>query len=279
MVHEEEKGKRIGVTTLTHQHLFYQDFEKGLAEEAKKWNDEVEIVRAEFDPKIQAKQVEDFIAKKVDALVICPCDSLAIGKSIAKANEAGIPVFTADIANSSKEGKVISHITSDNVQGGRLAARLLARAMGYQGKVAIINHPGITSVSERVKGFREAIAQYPEIEIVADVPAWGQREKAVKVTRELLQNVPNLTGIFGINDDSILGALQVVKEAKLIGKIILVGYDANPEARAAIAMGEIYADARQHPIKLGQECIKTIHDYFRGFRVPPVVLVEVGTWT
>jgi|WetSurMetagenome_2_1015567.scaffolds.fasta_scaffold17576_2 ribose transport system substrate-binding protein len=67
------KGKVIGVTLLTKQHLFYQDLEKGLLSEAQKNGYTVLVLAAEFDPAKQANQVEDFIAKKVDAIVISPC--------------------------------------------------------------------------------------------------------------------------------------------------------------------------------------------------------------
>src|SRR5438094_822205 len=94
-------GKRIGVTLLTEQHGFYQALRAGLEQSAGDRGYQLFVTSGEFDAARQANQVDEFIAQKVDAIVLCPCDSRAVGASIAQANQAGIPVFTADIANAS----------------------------------------------------------------------------------------------------------------------------------------------------------------------------------
>ena len=202
--------KRIGVTLLTVQHQFYQDLRAGLREEADRHGYELFISTAEFDPSRQANQIDEFIVQRVDALVVCPCDSRSVGAGIAQANEADIPVFTADIASMSPMGKVVAHIASDNKQGGREAAKLMAAALKGKGKVVILSHPQVTSVMERVAGFKEGIAPHPEIEIVAELSSEGKRDKAVRVMEDLLQSHPDLGGVFGINDDSALGALAAI---------------------------------------------------------------------
>ena len=274
------KNNVIGISLLTNEHPFYRDLVEGIKSETEKIGGfELKIVYGEFDADKQAKQIEGFIADKVDVIVISPCSSVKIGDSIVKANNANIPVFTADISNNSGNGKVITHIASDNEQGGRLAARLIARAVGYSGKVGIIDHPGITSTEERVNGFREMIRKFPDIKVVSTVSAWGQREKAVVAMKKIVQDVPDVKGVFAINDVCALGALEVVEESKKTGQIFIVGYDAEMDVRKAISQGKIYADVRQYPLKIGQETIKSINEYFKGIKLPPVLLVEVGTWT
>ncbi len=274
--------KTIGVTLLTREHQFYRDLEAGMREAARQLGFELIIVSGEFDLARQAAQIEDFISRKVDAIVVCPVDSRGIGSSIVEANKAGIPVFTADIANLSGQGKVVSHIASDNVEGGRQAARLMVEALQKAGKkeakIVIINHPGITSVLDRVKGFREVMAQYPQYRILADVPGWGQRDKAMAVMEDILVRLPDVDGVFGINDDSALGALAAIEAAGKAGQIIIVGYDATPEAKAAVEAGKIYGDAIQYPDKIGRLTIETIGRYFRGEQVPEVIPVEVGQY-
>jgi ABC-type sugar transport system substrate-binding protein len=87
--------KTVGVTLLTVQHQFYQDLRAGLVEEADRRGYRLLISTAEFDSARQANQIDEFIVQKVDALVVCPCDSRSVGASIAAANKANIPVFTA----------------------------------------------------------------------------------------------------------------------------------------------------------------------------------------
>ncbi|MBI1796595.1 MAG: substrate-binding domain-containing protein [Candidatus Eisenbacteria bacterium] len=272
-------GKRIGVTLLTEQHGFYQALRAGLEQSAREKGYQLFVTSGEFDATRQANQVDEFIAQKVDAIVLCPCDSRAVGASIAQANQAGIPVFTADIANASGMGKVIAHIASDNREGGRRAGDLMARALGGKGTVAIITHPEVTSVQDRVAGFKEAIAKHPAIRIVVELSAEGKRDRAVKVMEDILQSHADLDGVFGINDDSALGALAAIEAAGKSGRIKIVGYDANPEAQAKIRSGAIYGDVTQDPARIGQLTIEAIAKHFAGAPVDSLVPVPVGEFT
>jgi ribose transport system substrate-binding protein len=258
---------------------FYQQMEAGMQAQAKKYNYRLLFVDANRDSAKQQSQVEDFISKKVDAIVLTPFDSQAIGSAIAEANNANIPVFTADIASTSKQGKVVAHVASDNVQGGEQAGMLICKATGGSGDVAILDEPEVTSVQDRVKGFKMALAQHcPNVKVVADVDSGGTRDKANSDMGDILQAHKNLKGVFGINDDSALGAVTAIRAAAL-SNIAVVGYDATAEARTAIANGQMYGDAVQHPDVIGKDTIDAIHDYFSGKSVPAKVSVTVGTYT
>ncbi len=267
-------GKVIGVTLLTKTHVFYQDLEKGMQEAADKLGYKLAVDSAEFTASDQEKQIDNFIVQKVAALVVCPADSASVGGPIKKANAAGIPVFTADIA--AQEGEVVCHIASDNKQGGRKAGEYLAQAIGGQGQVIVIDHPAVTSVQDRVAGFEEALKKYPKIELVEKPPAEGQRSKARDVAANKLIEFPQLRGIFGINDDSALGALAACEATKGAEKIVIVGYDATPEAREKIVKGtQLKADVVQFPVKMGLTTIETIDKYLRGEKVPKQIPIEV----
>lgn len=271
--------KTIGVTLLTMQHQFYQELRSGLESEATKYGYKLLVVSAEFDSARQANQIDEFIVQKVKALVVSPCDSRSVGASIDAANRAGIPVFTADIANLSPIGKVVSHIASDNVAGGREAAKLLVKAIDGRGKVVVLSHPEVASVSDRVRGFREEIKNHTDVEIAAELSAEGKRDKGVKVMEDLLQAHADLRGVFAINDDTALGALAAVEAAGKQDRVRIVGYDATPEAREKIESGRIFGDVIQNPRRIGELTIQAIHDHFEGRTPPAVIPVEVGTFT
>jgi ribose transport system substrate-binding protein len=269
----------IGVSIQNREAQFYQQMEAGMRSEAAKYGYTVDVVDASRDNSKQQSQVEDFIAKKVAAIVLTPYDSQAIGSAIVEANNAGIPVFTADIASTSKQGKVVAHIASDNVQGGAQAGKLMCAAV-KAGPVAIIDEPEVTSVQDRVKGFKAALsAGCPSVTIVADIDGGGERTKASSVMDDMLQSHHDLKGVFGINDDSALGATRAIDAAGLTGKVAVVGYDATPEAQAAIKAGTMYGDAIQHPDQIGSKTIDAIHDYFNGKAPPAKIAVPVGTFT
>jgi ribose transport system substrate-binding protein len=272
-------AKTIGVSIQDLEAQFYQQMEAGMQAEAKKYNYRLIFVDANRDSAKQQSQVEDFISKRVDAIVLTPYDSQAIGSAIIEANNAKIPVFTADIANASGRGKVVAHIASNNVQGGEMAASLMCKAVGNSGSIAILDEPEVTSVQERVKGFKMGIAQKcPNVKIVADVDSGGTRDKANSDMSDILQAHKDLKGVFGINDDSALGAVTAIR-AGGGSNIAVVGYDATTEARTAIGNGQMYGDAIQYPDKIGALTIDAIHDYFTGKKVPARVEVPVGTFT
>ena len=120
------------------------------------------LTAGEFDPARQHHQVSDFITRRVDAIVLSPCDSKSIGTAIAEANQAGIPVFTVDIAALASGIKVVSHVATDNFGGGKMAATAMIEALTDGGKVAILDHPEVESVILRVNGFEAELAAHLE---------------------------------------------------------------------------------------------------------------------
>jgi ribose transport system substrate-binding protein len=267
----------VGVSLLTETHTFFKELEGGLREEAASRGLDIVVVACEMDPAKQAAQIEDFVAERVSAILLAPCDSSAVGPHLAGPERAGIPVFTVDIA--ARSGKVVSHVASDNVQGGRLAARAMAGALGERGNVLIIDHPTVASVQDRVRGFEEELKQHPQMHIVGRPSADGQRAKAMSVMEDMLQAHRELNGVFGINDDSALGALSVV-EAAGRKDIAIVGYDATDEAQAAMRKGTaLKAEVIQHPNKIGRTAMEIIARHLRGEEVPATVSVDVGVLT
>ena len=272
-------GVTIGVSLLTRTHPFYQELEAGLREAAAEKGYTLIVQSGEFDVARQKDQIEDFIASKVSILIVSPCDSRSIGTSIEAANKSGIPVFTADIAVLVPGARIVCHTASDNVEGGRLAAQAIREALSGQGRVAIIDHPEVESVMERVRGFEEEIARQPGIEIVAKLSGHGMKDAAFRAGEDILQAHPDLGAIFGINDDSALGALTAVEKANRQGRVTIVGFDAVPEARQAIRDGKIYADVIQQPRAIGRETIRAAAAYMAGETVPPVHRIPCRLYT
>lgn len=266
-------GKRIGVTLLTREHEFYKDLEAGLKEAADRAGYQLTVTSGDFDLAKQQSQIENFIVQRVDAIVVCPADSKGIGPAIERANQAGIPVFTADIA--AQGGQVVSHVASDNLAGGRLAADFIAKALNGQGEVGIIGQQEVQSGLDRELGFKEEMKKYPGIRVAAVLNGGGVRDKALKAAEDMLQGNPNLKGIFGINDDSALGALSAA-EARSRNDLVIVGYDAIPEAVKAIQRGSaLKADVAQQPRDLGAKTVEVIGKHFAGGPVEKNISVPV----
>ena len=269
-------GKKmvVGVSLMNREQSFYKDLEESLKESAKKNNIELEIRDAEFDSSKQLNGIETLLVKKLDALIICPVDSKAIGSAIKKANKDKIPVFTVDIA--AEKGDVVCHIASDNVAGGQKAAQYLAKVLNNKGKIIILDSPQVTSVQERVKGFKEELKKHPDMEIIADVDGGAKQGSAMKTMENMLQAHKEIDGVFAINDETALGALRAVELAKR-DNIAIVGYDATPAAREAILKGgPLKADVVQYPKKMAETAIEMVVKYKKGEKVDSKVPVDVG---
>ena len=267
----------IGVTLLTMTHPFFQNLAAGLEEAAAEHNMTVTINSAEFDVARQRNQIADFIVQGVDAIVMSPADSKAIVTAIQEANEAGIPVFTADIAALADGVEIVTHIATDNYSGGRLAAEAVLEVAENAAEVAIIDHPEVESVIQRTKGFHDVINEANEngraIEVVAQLPGGGIKDRAFRVAEDILQAHPNLDVIFAINDDTALGAVAAIEKAGKSGTVQIIGFDGTAEARRAILEGKIYADVIQHPRQIGSMTVASIASYMNGEDLPGEQLI------
>jgi ribose transport system substrate-binding protein len=263
----------VGVTLHTKTHPFYKQLEAGLRDEAAKAGLTLKVQSAEFDTATQTAQIENFITQKVAAIIVCPVDSQAIGGAIVRANEAHIPVFTADIR--ALQGQVVSHVASNNQQGGRLIGEYLAKTLGGKGSVAIIDYPEVTSSQERVKGFEEALAKFPGMKVVAKVSGLGVRDRAATTMENILEAHPDVRAVFGINDNTALGALSVL-QARAGKDVVVVGFDADAEAREAIKKGTLLADAAQAPEHIGSATIDAVAAHLAGKPVEKETAIETS---
>jgi ribose transport system substrate-binding protein len=260
---------------LTKAHQFYKDLEAAMLEEARAQGVTLKIQSAEMNAADQQKQVQTMLSQKVDAIILCPVDSQSSGSTVSLANDANVPVFTADIA--SKAGRVVCHVASNNEQGGELVGDYLAKKLGGKGEIGIIDFPLVTSVQDRVRGFEKAIAKYPGIKIVAKLaPDQALRAKAFPIAQDMLQAHPALSAIFGINDDCALGALQAATGASR-ANLIIVGFDGIPEAAENIRKGTpLKADAVQHPRVIGKAVVDAVVRHSLGEPVPASVPIPTG---
>ncbi len=269
----------IGVSLLTMANPFFKEMGDAMVAEGKKHGFEVILTAGENDPAKQKDQVNDFIVKKVSAIILCPCDSRSVGTTIAEANKAGIPVFTADIASLDKAGTVVCHVATDNYAGGKLAGETLVKLLDGKGKVAVIDHPEVESVIQRTKGFHEVVDKVPGIKVVAQLPGKGAREESFKTAQDILEKNPELDAIFAINDPSALGAVAAIEKAGRTGKIKVIGFDGMPEAKQAVKDGKIAADIVQYPDKIGETVVQKIADYMAGKKPEAQVLMATGAYT
>lgn len=267
----------IGASLLTQQHPFYIELADAMKAEAEAKGVPLEISIANQDLNKQLADIEDFIVKGVDVIVISPVDSQGALAAIAKAEAAGIKVVTVDIP--ATNAKVVSHIGTDNYTGGVKAGELMAQVLDGKGKVAIIDYPTVQSVVARVDGFRKALESHPDMEIVAQQTGITRAE-ALAAAQNMLQANPEITGIFGFGDDAALAAAVAVKSAGLEDQVKVIGFDGMEEARHAVDTNPVMVGViQQFPAEMGKTAVDTAVEVIAGKEVPAEQPIVPGVYT
>ncbi|MBW9116957.1 substrate-binding domain-containing protein [Rhizobium cauense] len=267
----------IGVSLLTQQHPFYNELAKAITAEAKAKNVNAEIAIANQDLNKQLADIEDFIVKGVDTIIMSPVDSKGALAAVMRAQTSGIKVITVDVP---VEGaKAASYIGTDNYAGGVKAGELMAEQLGGKGNVAIIDYPLVQSVVNRVNGFKDAIAKHPDIKIVS-IQTGITRAEALAVAQNMLQANPDINGIFGFGDDAALAASVAVKSAGLAGKVKVIGFDGMPEAIKAVDSDpDMVGVIQQFPDQMGKLAVDTAVKLEAGETVPESQPIVPGVYT
>jgi ribose transport system substrate-binding protein len=274
----------IGVSLLTLENPFFKVIGDHITAEGAKHGYDVVVLDAERDPTKQANQIEDFIVRKAAAIVLSPCESRAVVPVIQKAHAAGIPVFTVDIPCREEGAKIVCQVATDNEQGGREAGKAMIEALGEAGgKVVILHFPQAESCRLRVKGFRAVVEAHNasgkgKIDIIRELNGGGLKQEGMRAAEDALQSVPELRGIFAINDPSALGARAALEKANKTAQVKIIGFDGQPEGKQAIKEGKIYADPIQFPDRMGVEVVKAIVRHSKGEPVEPELLIPAALY-
>jgi ABC-type sugar transport system substrate-binding protein len=241
---------------------FWAAVEQGAKDMGAKLGVEVIVVAppAESDVQAQITQIEDLIAQGVEGIALAPTDPNALAPVVDAAKAAGIPVVFVD-TRGINEG--VTFIGTNNEVGAALAAKYLCDTLPAGSDVAILQ--GLISQSTgqaRADGSKKGLTDCG-LNVVAEQTAEWDRAKGLAVTENILAGNPGIKGIFGSNDNMALGASEAVKAAARTD-ITIVGFDANPDAAAAILAGDMAATIAQAPANMGGFGIQALVDLKAG---------------
>ena len=275
----EDEEITLGLSLSTLNNPFFVTLRDGAQTMADELGANLVVVDSQDDPATEAANIEDLIQQGVDAILINPTDADAVVPSIQKANEAGIPVFTID--RSASGGEVISHIASDNVAGGEMAAKFLCDAIGSAGNVVELEGiPGASATRDRGAGFNAYMSENcADAEIVARQTANFNRAEGLTVFENILQAQPEIDAVFAHNDEMILGAIEAAKAAGRAEEILFVGFDAVDDAVAAVEAGDLAATIAQQPALMGELGVETAVRYLSGESIDEYIPVALSLVT
>lgn len=253
---------------------FWAAVERGAVEKGKELGIDVIVLAppAESDVAAQIAQIEDQLAKGIKGLALAPTDPNALQPVVAEAIADGVPVVFID-TKGSNEG--VTYIGTDNEVGAALAAKHICDNVPAGSEVAILT--GIVTQSTgkaRADGARTGLSACG-LKIVAEQTGEWDRAKGLSVMENIITGNPSIKAVFASNDNMALGAVEALKSAAMLDKVMVVGFDANPDAAASILAGEMTASVAQSPYNMGALGVESVLKLAKGEKLEPVI--DTGT--
>jgi len=239
-----KKGPVIGVSLLNVSNEFVVMLNQAMDAKAKQLGVELIVNDAQRSAERQVQQVESFIAQKVDAIILNPCEVEASSPAVDKALAAGIPIINV---NSETRTAPTAFVGSRDEEAGRIAMEYIARRLNGKGNLVMMQgFMGQAGQIKRDAGAREVLAKYPGFKLLADQTAEWDRAKGMALMENWIQSYGGrINAVFAQNDEMAMGAVIALEQARRKDKVMVVGVDAIADARAAVRDGRLDATVFQ----------------------------------
>lgn len=259
---------------------FWASVELGATEKAEELGVNVVVIAppAESDVASQISQIEDQLVQGADAIVIAPTDPEAVNPVLEQAVADGVPVLFID-TQGSLDGATF--IGTNNMEGARLAANYICDNVAEGSDVAILQGILTQSTGQARSEGGEAGLTDCGLNVVAMQPGNWDRAEGQSVMENILTANPDIAGVFASNDNMALGAAEALKSAGVLEDVLLVGFDANPDAASSVLAGEMSATIAQNPYNMGAFGIENALALINGETIDAnidtgTVLVDAG---
>jgi ribose transport system substrate-binding protein len=266
------KDIKIEVICMGFQHEYWQTVRLGTEKAAKELGIVVPFYGPELETQVdvQIGMFENSMAKKVDGILLAPCDSEALVPLVEKATKQGIVVITFD-TDINKTDKRISFVATDNYAAGKLAGQNAGRLLGGKGKVGVMGHlAGTMDTRERLGGFIDVIkAQFAGIQLLETVYGDGDQQKSLDKATDMMRANPDLAAIYATNEGGAVGIALAVEQAKKVGKVKIIGFDSSEQEIDFLKRSVITGFVVQNPFQIGYLGVKTLYEHLAGVKKAP----------
>jgi ribose transport system substrate-binding protein len=268
--------RKIGTSYMTMNNDFYKIVNAEIEKEVDGQGDILYTRDPALSVEKQCQQIESFIEKDVDLMIINPVDSGSqdIRKALEKARKKGIYIVVVD--SQLKDDQVADvTIVSDNYQAGVLDARHMMATLP-RADILLLEHADTLSAVDRIEGFLDTIAAHPQYRVVARRESKGQTEIAMPVVSAVIEEGIQFDVVMALNDQSAIGALAAIKEKALDRKTYIYGVDGSPDMKNLLQNTEdITATVAQSPVQMGAETIQSAYALLDGEAVEPLITIPV----
>ncbi len=251
-----EKRPVIGVSLLNLSNELIVTLDQSMEQKARQTGVQLIVNDAQRSAEKQVQQVESFVAQKVDAIILNPCEVEASSPAVEKAVAAGIPIVNV---NSETRAAPTAFVGSRDEEAGRIAMEYLAQRLNGKGNVAMMQgFLGQAAQIERDQGARGVLAKNPGMKLIAVQTAEWDRAKAMTLMENWIQSYgARIDAVFAQNDEMAMGALIALEQAKRKDKVVLAGVDAIPDALQAVRDGRLDATVFQDARGQGNAAVET----------------------
>lgn len=270
---------KIGMVLSTLNNPFFVNMKDGAEKEAEKLGYDLVVLDSQNDPAKERANVEDLIQLGVIALLINPTDSDAVVKTVEVANKSNIPVITLD--RQANGGKITSHIASDNIKGGEMAAEyVLDKFKDEKGPINVVEIqgiPGASATRDRGEGFHNIMDKNDKFNFISIQAADFDRQKGLQVMENIIQANPNIQVVFAHNDEMALGAVKAIKASGI--NALVIGFDGNDDAKDSIDANEMTAIIAQQPDLIGALGVELANKIYKGESIKDKIAADLKVYT
>ncbi|HAT4156601.1 ribose ABC transporter substrate-binding protein RbsB [Clostridium perfringens] len=270
---------KIGMVLSTLNNPFFVNMKDGAEKEAEKLGYDLVVLDSQNDLAKERANVEDLIQLGVIALLINPTDSDAVVKTVEVANKSNIPVITLD--RQANGGKITSHIASDNIKGGEMAAEyVLDKFKDEKGPINVVEIqgiPGASATRDRGEGFHNIMDKNDKFNFISIQAADFDRQKGLQVMENIIQANPNIQVVFAHNDEMALGAVKAIKASGI--NALVIGFDGNDDAKDSIDANEMTAIIAQQPDLIGALGVELANKIYKGESIKNKIAADLKVYT
>lgn len=263
----------VGYTNLADTDVFTMSRKTAFINAAKADPDiDIRFTDANGDISKQLDQMDNYIAQKVNAIIVVPVDYQGIVPGVEKANAAGIPVIALGIESA---GGKYTFVGSKNIDAGKLQGEFMKAKLPKDAKILYLQGtPGLYHSKERLDGFTEAcLSKRPDIKVLANLTGNYDRAEGMKVTEDWVQSFKQFDAIIAANDQMALGALQALKTANRLKGVLISGIDGTGDALKAIKEGEMAQSIFQNAKGQAEGAFAVVETLKAGKPAPKEMLI------
>lgn len=279
-IYRNKEPKMIGATYMTLNNPFFKVIDDEIRNVVEANGDILLSLDPTLDLQRQREQIQYLIDQKVKVIILNPVDFKGLTKELEAAKRAGIPIITVD--TEVMDTDLVSYsIMSDNYNAGVQCAKDMMEHK-KSANIVLLEHSTAYSAVQRIQGFVDTIATYPQYTIVKRIECKGQLEQTMPLMQAFIDEQISFDVVMALNDPSAMGALAAMQSRNHLDGVLVYGIDGTPETKALIHDRIMQASVAQSPITMGKSAAENAYKLMEGKtslkkeRIPVTIITQTN---